>query len=162
MRYFEVCSFSLRSFYISYLKSFCPDFSLSHSFISSIIYVSSTHGYLCHTLSYNAKQLYLFCFGFGHWERFRVGPVSFDTSSSLFSFVGFDFFFSVWILAYIFATWPKMAQVHLAYMQPSPCNWPFSKDSGSWFLLLNNGIKNGLVFLVSETPLIISFQNIAQ
>lgn len=93
MRYFEVCSFSLRSFYISYLKSFCPDFSLSHSFISSIIYVSSTHGYLCHTLSYNAKQLYLFCFGFGHWERFRVGPVSFDTSSSLFSFVGFDFFF---------------------------------------------------------------------
>lgn len=152
----------LKEFLHKLLEIFCPDFSLSHSFISSIIYVSSTHGYLCHTLSYNAKQLYLFCFGFGHWELFHLVPYPLIYPPHCFHLFDLIFFFSVWILPYIFATWPKMAQVHLAYMQPSPYNWPFSKDSGAWFLLLNNDIKNGLVFLVSETPLIISFQNIAQ
>lgn len=126
----------LKEFLHKLLEIFCPDFSLSHSFISSIIYVSSTHGYLCHTLSYNAKQLYLFCFGFGHWERFHLVPYPliypphcFHLFDLIFFFFLFEYFLTFLLLG---PRWPKFI-LRICSLLPIIGHFPRILEPGSFY-----------------------------
>lgn len=135
MRYFELGSIFLRSIYISYLKSFCTDFSLSliHLFHHLFMSVELMDIYVI-LLSYYAKQFYLFyfsnCFSLVIGSSFTW--VLCPLIDPPLVFICLIWFFSYLNTSSYFATY-KTVQVHLAYLQLSSYNWLFLQ--GFWSLV---------------------------
>lgn len=140
--------------WINYLEFFCTYFPLSplYLFIQSFVYVNSTRVSVCHTLSYNPKPFYLFRSSkgssFNYWGPFHLGPVSL-WHVPIIVFVHLIWFvFSVLSISLHSAT-TKCSGFILQICCSTLIIIPFFRDSGSWFLLLNNAIINWLVFFIS-------------